>query len=84
MLVFIPRNRFDTESATSFLAEHGAELNPALIIGDVGEADVDWSRFNLEEPDSDNICHPSPYGYRVIAEYVTELLRRNNVALRQG
>ncbi len=84
VLVFIPRNRYDTNSATTFLDAHRAELNSALIIGDVGDADVDWSRFNLEEPNSDNICHPSPYGYRVIAEYVSALLRRNNIALHQG
>jgi hypothetical protein len=36
-------------------------------------------KFNLEEEDIDNICQPSPYGYRMIAEYIADLLRVNNI-----
>jgi hypothetical protein len=74
VVVFIPRNRLDTESATAFLETYRERLNPDLLVGDVGQADINWADFNLEETDSDNICHPSPYGYRAIAEYIAGLL----------
>lgn len=75
IVVFIPRNRLDTQSPSIFLDNYGERLNPNLVIGDVGRADVNWKDFNFEEKDNDNICHPSPYGYRAIAEYVAGLLK---------
>lgn len=78
--VFIPRNQLDTSSAARFIAQHRSEIDPLLVLGDVGEfVGVDWTEFNLREPEGDNICHPSPYGYRVIASYLTEIMRKNNV-----
>jgi hypothetical protein len=80
VVVFVPRNQLDTASASKFIAQHRREIDPRLLIGDVAEyAAVDWTAFNYREKDSDNTCHPSPYGYRTIAAYIAELLRRNRV-----
>lgn len=79
VVIFIPRNRFDTQSATSFIEENRSEIDPALLVGDVARsAAIDWAKFNLEEADSDNICHPSPYGYQAIADYIARFLRDND------
>ena len=76
VVVFIPRNRLDVSSATEFLNRHRSDLDSQLIVGDVAAQEgIDWVRFNLQEPGSDNICHPSPYGAEVIAAYIAQLLR---------
>ena len=62
-----------------FVADNQGDFNPGLLIGDVGSADIDWNEFNLEEKDNDNICHPSAYGYRMIAEYTADLLKVNKL-----
>jgi len=76
--IFVPRNRFDTTSATDFISRHRAEIDASLLLGDVGAfPGVDWVAFNRQEKDGDNICHPSIYGYQTIAEYVAEFMRKN-------
>ncbi len=82
IVVFIPRNRYDTQSASDFVAINQDQFNEKLLIGDVGNADLDWKKFNLEEADNNNTCHPSSYGYRMIAEYVGELIRAHNVLVQ--
>jgi len=78
--VFIPRNRLDYSSASAFIEKHHNEFDDDLLLGDVGRhPGVDWVQFNLQEPEGDNICHPSIYGYQVIADYIAELLRANKV-----
>jgi len=75
--VFIPRNRRDTSSAVKFIAQNRAKIDSQLLLGDVAEsARIDWMKFNQQEG-SDNICHPSPYGYQAIAEYIARLMREN-------
>jgi hypothetical protein len=49
------------------------------VLTDVGTAPIDWSRFNLKEPEGDNICHPSPYGQREIADYLLKVLQREGL-----
>jgi len=73
--IFIPRNVYDTRSATRLIAEHRDRFPDGLVVGDVGMADIDWDRFNLISPESGDHCHPSAYGYEQIAEYVAVLLR---------
>jgi hypothetical protein len=81
VVIFIPRNSLDTSSAIGFIARRRAELDSSLVIGDVAEFEgVDWINFNLREAVGDNICHPSPYGYDIIAQYIAQLLRRNEVS----
>ena len=77
--IFIPRNQLDTSSASEFIAQHRAEIDPQLQLGDVGEfPGVDWAAFNLSKQNGGNICHPSAYGYQTIADYIAEILRKNN------
>jgi hypothetical protein len=78
--IFIPRNRYDTVSATRFIEDNRAEIDAGLLLADVGQsAGVDWVKFNLQEPDGDDICHPSPYGYQAIADYIATLMRSGSV-----
>jgi hypothetical protein len=77
VVLFIPRDRFDTKSVSRFIERNKRRFQHDLIIGDVGTADVDWEKYNLlDMRDKDNIrfCHPSPYGHRMIAEYLAKLL----------
>lgn len=77
--VFIPRNRRDTSSAATFIAQHRMAIDASLLLGDVaGSPGIDWEKFNLQEEGSDNTCHPSPYGYQAIADYIAQLMRENN------
>lgn len=78
VVVFIPRNSLDISSAATFIEQQRDQIDADLIVGDVAEAvDVDWESFNLREKDSDNICHPSPYGAETIAAYIEQLLRES-------
>jgi len=75
--VFLPRNRFDTQSASDFLAARRDRLPAGLVVADAGAAPIDWSRYNLEVSDGDDvdICHPSAYGYDALAEFIAGILR---------
>jgi len=80
VVIFIPRNRHDTQSASWYIDQSRSEFHPGLLIGDVGaKKGVDWINFNLQEQDGDNICHPSTYGYQTIAEYIAEFMRAEKV-----
>lgn len=76
LVVFIPHNRYDTRSVTRMIERERERFPEGLLVGDVGEMDVNWARFNLQKPGSGDFCHPSTYGYRKIAEYTADLLRR--------
>jgi hypothetical protein len=79
VVIFIPRDKYDTKSVSKFIEKHKESLPSNLLVGDVGTAEIDWDRYNLIETKDGkdvDLCHPSPYGYRKIAEYVADLLRR--------
>lgn len=79
VVIFIPRNRYDTQSASRFIEQNRHLMNDQLLVGDVGRfADIDWDRFNLQKAEGDNICHPTPYGYLMIAEYIATLLKKDD------
>lgn len=80
--VFLPRNRFDTRSASHFLAAERGRLPPDLVVADAGTAPIDWSRYNLEVSDGDDldICHPSAYGYDALAAFVAGVLHDARLA----
>jgi hypothetical protein len=80
VVLFIPRDRYDTKSVSRFIEDNKASLPRGLVIGDVGSAEIDWDRYNLVETKAGkdvDFCHPSPYGYGKIAEYVAGLLKTN-------
>ena len=74
VVLFMPRNRYDTESVQRLITARGDRFPAGLRVADVGAADVDWARYNLENPADGNICHPSTYGYRRIAEHLATVL----------
>lgn len=75
VVLFMPRNRFDTSSVQALLAARGDDFTPGLEVVDLGTAGVDWDRYNLENPADGNVCHPSSYGYREIARSLAAALR---------
>ena len=78
VVIFIPRNRLDISSASSFIKQNRSEIDASLLVGDVARsAAIEWEKFNLQEEGSGNICHPSPYGYRAIADYIAHFLQDN-------
>ncbi|MDJ0947524.1 MAG: hypothetical protein QNJ94_01235 [Alphaproteobacteria bacterium] len=66
LVLFLPQNRLDRSSPSEFIADMESELSGVDFI-DMGRAEIDWGRYNDKTP-----CHPSPYGYRMIAEYVAQ------------
>lgn len=74
IVLFMPRNRLDTKSVSTLVATQGARLPTTLLALDVAEADIDWTRYNLENKADDNICHPSEYGYTEIARHLAASL----------
>lgn len=74
LVIFIPRNAYDTNSASEFLEKYGFQLDNKLGVVDVGRGLLDWDKYNIRTDDSTNICHPSAYGYREIAKYMAEYL----------
>jgi lysophospholipase L1-like esterase len=82
IVLFIPRDKYDTKSVSKFIGAKNAHLPQGLLVGDVGGAEIEWDRYNLIERKDGNdadFCHPSPYGYGKIAEYVADLLRHRGV-----
>jgi hypothetical protein len=87
IVLFIPRDKYDTKSVSKFIENNKVYLPRGLLIGDVGNAEIEWDRYNLIETKDGNdvdFCHPSPYGYGKIAEYVADLLNGNTALDPQG
>jgi len=74
VVVFIPRNGYDTQSATKMINANRSRFPQDLLIGDVGLATIDWDKFNQVSVEDWYSCHPSAYGYQKIADYVADLL----------
>ena len=78
VVVFIPRDKYDTRSPSRFIETNRQRLPADLLIGDLGTAAIDWERYNLldaKEADNVRFCHPSPYGHQKIADFIAELLK---------
>jgi len=71
VVVFIPRDPRDTQSAAQFIDAQRAQIDASVLLVDVGASQgVDWGRYNLRPPGEDKFCHPSPYGAQQIAAAV--------------
>jgi len=83
VVVFLPRSRSDTTSASRFIERERARFPSGLVVVDAGAAAIDWDRYNLEVVRGDNhdLCHPSPYGYDAIAAFVADEIRREGGGL---
>jgi hypothetical protein len=71
VVAFIPRNRDDTTSGAVLEAALKPIVNEWPVVTQIGDG-IDWSRFNLG---SGTACHPSAYGYSMIAANVAATLR---------
>lgn len=69
VVAFLPENRRDLDAPAELIAELRAAAPDSLILN-VGEAGMDWSRYNL----NGTVCHPSPYGYDQIARYISDAI----------
>lgn len=65
VVVFIPQNKHDLTSPDRLIAMLRGDRPDALFLN-VGEATIDWERYNL----NGTVCHPSPYGYHQIARHI--------------
>ena len=82
VVIFIPRDRHDTKSVAAFIETNREQFDPDLLICDIGNAHMDWERYNLVDSSKKgniNLCHPSPYGHRMMAEYIAGFLNERNV-----
>lgn len=78
LVVFIPRDKYDTRSVSRFIEANRQHLPADLLIGDVGTAAIDWEQYNLldtREAKNVRFCHPSPYAHQKIADFIAELLK---------
>ncbi|MEP3275677.1 MAG: hypothetical protein ABJN26_08145 [Stappiaceae bacterium] len=69
IVAFIPENGKHVDAPTEFIAALRTDRPDTLII-DIGRAEIDWGRYNL----NGTVCHPSPYGYEQIARYVASAI----------
>jgi hypothetical protein len=76
VVLFIPQNQMDIESPRVVVKDLRQKYKDSAAILDVGEEDIKWDKFNRLQ----NECHPSPYGYRAIAEYVAAEISHSNVS----
>lgn len=94
VVILIPRDKFDTRSASRFIDANRQRLPEQLLIGDVGTAAIDWERYNLldaREADNVRFCHPSPYAHhpspyahQKIADFIAELPKNRTAWPVQG
>ena len=49
IVLFIPRDKYDTKSVSKFLEKNEIFLPRGLLIGDVGGAEMDWDHYSLIE-----------------------------------
>jgi hypothetical protein len=81
VVVFIPngvRPRYaesPSEFMRSFRSKAGADH---VLFVNVGEADIDWERYNVVGPDG-HPCHASAYGYEMIARAIVEKLEAEGI-----
>ena len=78
VIVFIPLNGHDRTSPDQFIAKMESELGEQTVFVNAGQAEIDWSIFNIRL----YRCHPSTTGYETIAKEIYDALK--NKKLLQG
>lgn len=64
MVVFIPPNTQDLTSPNALIAELQKSYDDALVLN-LGDHSMDWEKYIVREG-----CHPTPYGYTEIANFI--------------
>lgn len=71
-VVFFPYNLYDLQSPTRWIADYRAAHRGDLDVSMMDLTGIDWSRYNLGNANA--YCHPSPYGYEMIARGYAKVL----------
>ena len=72
VVAFIPGTGVYLRSPDEFIAK----LHGDAVLLNVGAAPIDWQRYNVRRPDGSR-CHPSAYGYEMIAQAIVDAMRRH-------
>jgi hypothetical protein len=75
LVIFVPKERKTYRVSESYVAAENARLGRTLAYEFV-DPGMDWTRYRLaSHPD---YCHPSPYGYARIADFVAGVIRERS------
>jgi len=70
-VIFIPKERSTYRVSENYVAAENKRLGRTLVFEFV-DLDIDWVNYKLaSHPD---YCHPSPYGYARIADFVAKVI----------
>jgi hypothetical protein len=69
-IVFVPQNGESYRASQYFVRELNRDLNEPLAFEFLDDQ-MDWARYNLR---GDGVCHPSPYGYGRLANFIVGTL----------
>jgi hypothetical protein len=69
VIAFIPENGRDLTSPDRLIDTLRADHPDGLLLN-VGQAAIDWDRYNL----NGTVCHPSAYGYDQIARHIASAI----------
>jgi hypothetical protein len=69
VIAFIPQNGRDLTSPDALIDRLRADHPDGLFLN-VGQAPIDWDRYNLNGA----VCHPSAYGYDQIARHIASAI----------
>lgn len=64
-VIFFPQNKYDLNSSKSWIAHFESRYGPQKNVRAIANDGIDWARYNLKP---DGSCHPSSYGYAMLAK----------------
>ena len=76
LAIFIPQNRFDLVSPTKWIDSYRRLYGNDIDLRIMDHEGVEWLRYNH---DRNGNCHPSPYGYDMIARAYAKALGKSVV-----
>lgn len=71
-VIFFPYNSYDLDSPAEWVARYRATQRNDLDVSMMDITGIDWSRYHLGRVNQ--YCHPSPYGYEMIARGYAKVL----------